>query len=43
MLRDNEISLTLTKDPKSQNQIKHINIIYYYIQRLVDDGELAIN
>lgn len=33
MLDDNEISLTLTKDQKSQNRTKHIDIIYYYIWR----------
>lgn len=31
MLGDNEISLTLVKNPKSQNHTKHIDIIYHYI------------
>lgn len=31
MLRDNKISLTLTKDPESQNGIKCINVIYHHV------------
>lgn len=42
MLRNNKTSLTLTKNPKSRNCIKHIDMIYYHIQKLVDDGELEI-
>lgn len=42
MLGDNETNFTLTKDPKSQNQIKHIDIMYHYIHGLVEDKELAI-
>ena len=42
MLEDNETRLTLTKDPKNQNRTKHINIIDYHIQELVENRELAI-
>lgn len=42
MLGDNETNLILTKDPKSQNRTKHINVIHYYICRLVENEELAI-
>ena len=31
MLSDNKTNLILTKDPKNQNCIKYINIIYHYI------------
>lgn len=31
ILRDNKTSLTLTKDSKSQNYTKHIDVIYHYI------------
>lgn len=39
---DNKISLTITKNSENQNCIKHINVIYYYIQKLVEKGELGI-
>lgn len=42
MLSDNKTSFTLTKNPKSQNCIKHINVMHYHIQELVENGELAI-
>lgn len=42
MLNNNEISLILTMDPKSQNLIKHIDVIYHYIRGLMEDRELAI-
>lgn len=42
MLGDNKISLTLTKNLESQNQIKLINIMYHHIRKLVEDRELAI-
>ena len=29
MLGDNKMSLTLTRDPESQNHIKHINVMYH--------------
>ena len=31
LLENNKISILLTKNVKSQVQIKHINIIYHYI------------
>lgn len=43
MLNNNKINLILIKDSKSQNQIKHINIIHHYICKLVKDKKLAIN
>ena len=42
MLDDNETSLTLMKDSKSQNHIKHINIMYHHVYRLVENGEILI-
>lgn len=42
MLSNNKTSLILTKDPKSQNQIKYIDVIYHHLQGLVEDGELTI-
>ena len=42
MLGDNKTSLTLTKNLESQNQTKHIDVIYHHIQRLIKDGELGI-
>ena len=43
MFDDSKISLTLIRDQKSQNQIKHINIIYYHMYTIEEDWELAIN
>lgn len=42
MLGDNKMSFTLTKDLESQNCIKHINVMYYYMQKLIEEGELGI-
>ena len=42
ILGDNETSLTLTRDPESQNCTKHINVIYHYVQELVENGKLTI-
>ena len=42
MLGDNETSLTLTKDPESQNRTKHIDVMHHHVRGLVEDGELAI-
>lgn len=42
MLGDNETSLTLMKDPESQNRTKHINVMHQHIRRLVENGELGI-
>lgn len=42
MLGDNETSLTLTKDPESQNRTKHIDALHHHGQGLVEERELAI-
>lgn len=42
ILGDNQTSLTMIKNPESQNCITHINILNYYIQRLVEDRKLRI-
>lgn len=42
MLRDNQISLTLTKNLKNQNYTKYIDVIHYYIQGFIDDKELKL-
>lgn len=43
MLGNNEMSLILTRDPKSQNRTKHINIMYHHVRGLIEDGELSID
>lgn len=40
---DNKMSFILTRDLKSQNSAKHINVMHNYIQGLVEDEELKIN
>ena len=42
MLGNIKINYTLTKDPKSQNYTKHINLIYHYVKRLIEGRELKI-
>ena len=42
MLDDNETSLILTKDSKSQNRTKHINVMNHHIRKLVEDEKLTI-
>lgn len=42
ILSDNKMSFILTKDSKSQNCIKYIDIIYYHIQELITNGKLGI-
>ena len=42
MLKDNKTSLTWIKNLESQNCTKHINVIYHYVQKLVDKGKLGI-
>lgn len=42
MLSNNKTSLILTKDIKKQSKIKHIDVIYLYIQELVNHEELDI-
>lgn len=42
ILGDNDISLTLIKDLENQNRIKHINVIYHYIQELIENRDLRI-
>ena len=42
ILSDNKISFTLIKDLESQNCTKHIDVMYYHVRGLVQDGELGI-
>lgn len=42
ILKDNKTSPILTKNPKSQNCTKHIDVINHHIWELVDNGELGI-
>ena len=42
MLGENETSLTLTRDPKSQNHTQHIDVLHHHIRELMENGELAI-
>lgn len=43
MLGNNKISSILTKNPESQNKIKHIEVIYYHVKEFIKEGELAVN
>lgn len=36
------MSLTLIRDPDSQNCINHIDMMYYHIQELVENKKLDI-
>lgn len=36
------MSFTLTKDLKSQNQNKQIDVIYHHVRGLIEDRQLAI-
>ena len=42
MLGDNETSLTLTRDPESQNRTKQIDVIYHHVRESVENRDLAI-
>lgn len=42
IFRDNDTNLVLTRILESQNPIKHIDVMYYYIQGLIEDGKLEI-
>lgn len=42
MLGDNETSCILTKDLKSKNCTKHIDVMHHYLQGLVEEEELGI-
>lgn len=42
MYGNNKMRIALTKNAKSQHQTKHINIQYYYICELIDEGEIII-
>lgn len=39
---NNKTNFTLTKNAKSQNRTKHINMQYHYIWELVEEGELEV-
>lgn len=43
MLGNNETSILLTRDFKSQNQKKYIDVMHHHIRRLIADGKLAID
>lgn len=42
LYNDNKISITLTKNAKSQYCTKHINMQYHYIEKLVNKREFVI-
>ena len=42
ILGDNETSLTLKRDPESQNRRKRIDMMYHHIHRLVEDRKILI-
>lgn len=41
-LADNKTSFTLRREPKSHNHTKHVNVIPYHVQVLVEEKELKI-
>lgn len=41
-LGDNKTSFTLTKDSKSQNYIKYMDMMHHYILELVEKGKLGV-
>ena len=43
MLKDNQGSLALVKNPYLYKHLKHINICYYYIRDLAEQKKLQIN
>lgn len=43
ILGDNKINSILMGDLESQNQTKHIDVMYHHIHRLVEEGKLTIN
>jgi hypothetical protein len=42
MLGDNQGAITLAENPHLYKRSKHINIIYHYIQDLVEQGKILI-
>lgn len=42
LYKDNDINITLRKNTESQKYTKQINIQYYYIWELIDQGEFMI-
>lgn len=42
MLGDNETNFILTKDFKSRNCTKHINVMHHYVRRMIEDREISI-
>lgn len=42
MLGDNKTSLILTSEPKTQNQMKHIDVMHQHVYGLVENRELVI-
>lgn len=42
LFRNNKISIILTKNVKSQHQIKYINVKYYYIKELINEKKLIM-
>lgn len=41
MLGDNKISLRLTRDPKSQNKKKHMNVIYHHVRTAESQNKIT--
>ena len=39
---NNKTSFTLTRDPESQNCTKQLDVMYYYVKSLIEEGELGI-
>lgn len=42
ILGNNKTNFILTKNLENQNCIKHINMMHYYLQGLVEEGQLGI-
>lgn len=43
ILGDSRTNFNLMNNSKRQNRINYINVIYNYIQKLIENKELAIN
>lgn len=39
---NNEMSIVFTKNAKSQRHTKYIDIQYYYIRKLIEEGEFIV-
>jgi len=43
LIKDNQATLTLTKDAYIYNRLKHIDVVYYYIRDLCRSNRICIS